>query len=291
MYYVDANLLMNWVVAVILGTGALLLLLTLYFGAIRRRSGRGMSHLYMLTALFGCFAVAVAVLGFRGRTSGDRPWHFFLDMKYQPKYTAQGQSNFFPDGRAMRLPLENTVPFDGTDYAADAGFHAEPKADFLKADPRYYRGIADPTAKVLRDGVELPKEPEWKDGQMAEAYYVARIPEEAVSRAGGWNHLIRRGREQFDIHCAACHGTSGRGGAGPEAHGILGVYGISIAPADLTGPTLQSQPDGQLFDTITRGKGAMAAYGHQVKVQDRWAIVAYLRVLQFARSGGTGTAR
>ncbi len=291
MYYVDTNLLMNWVVGVILGTGALLLLLTFYFGAFRRRSGRGMSYLYMLTAIFGCFVIAVAVLGFRGRTSGDRPWHFFLDMKYQPKYTAQGGSNFFPDGRAMRLPVENTVPFDGTDYSADAGFHAGPKADFHKADSRYYRGIADPTAKVVRDGVELPRDPEWKDGQMVEAYYIARIPDAAVSRAGGWNPLIKRGREQFDIHCSACHGTSGRGGAGPEAHGILGVYGISIAPADVTGTTFQSQPDGQLFDTITRGKGSMPAYGHQVKVQDRWAIVAYLRVLQFARSPITGAMK
>jgi mono/diheme cytochrome c family protein len=37
-----------------------------------------------------------------------------------------------------------------------------------------------------------------------------------------------------------------------------------------------------LYNTIAYGVRVMPAYGHQVKVQDRWAIVAYLRVLQYA---------
>src|SRR5438034_5810467 len=160
MYYVDTNLFMNWLVAVILAIGALLLVTSSVLSAVRGRKGRAMSYLYMLTMMFALFGVAVAVLGFRGRTSGERPWHFFLDMKYQPKYTAQGESAFFPDGRSMRLPVENTIPFDGTDYAADAGFHPGPRADFLKADLRYHRGIADPTAKETKEGVLVPKEPE-----------------------------------------------------------------------------------------------------------------------------------
>lgn len=283
MYYVDPNVFMNWVVGVILITGVLLFIITAVLSILRGRSGRVMSYLYMLTTLFALFGVAVAVLGFRGRTSGDRPWHFFLDMKYQPKYVAQGASPFFPDGRSMRLPVENTVPFDGTDYAADAGFHAGPKADFLKADSRYYRGVADPTAREARSGVMVPKEPEWKDGQLVEAYYVGRIPDRAVEEAGGWEPLLKRGRQQFAVYCAACHGTSGRGGAGTDAHGIVGAYGLSVAPADVTGTMVQTQPDGQLFDTITHGKGQMPGYGHQVKVPDRWAIVAHLRVLQYAR--------
>ncbi|MDB5309781.1 MAG: hypothetical protein JWO38_3983 [Gemmataceae bacterium] len=284
MYDVDPNLFMNWVVGIILAVGALLLVVTLVASAVRGRSGRTMSYLYMLTTLFLCFGVVVAVLGFRGQHSGARPWHIFLDMKYQPKYTAQGESVFFADGRAMRPPPENTIPFDGTDYAADAGFHPGPKADFLKADLRYYQGIADPAAKETRDGATLPKEPGWKDGQMVETYFVARIPDTAVGAAGGWEPLVKHGRQQFNVHCAACHGASGRGGAGTDAHGIVGAYGLSVAPADVTGVTFQSQPDGQLFNTITNGKGAMPAYAPQVKVQDRWAVVSYLRVLQYARA-------
>src|SRR5437899_306718 len=248
MYYVDTNLFMNWLVAIILAIGAVLLVATAVLSAVRGRNGRAMSYLYMLTMMFALFGVAVAVLGFRGRTSGERPWHFLLDMKYQPKYTAQGESAFFPDGRSMRLPPANTIPFDGTDFFADAGFHPGPKADFLQADLRYYRGIADPAAQEAKEGVMVPKDPEWKNGQLIETYYVGRIPARAVDEAGGWEPLLARGRRGFNLCCAACHGTSGRGGAGTDAHGIVGAYGLSVAPADVTAATVQSQPDGQVFN-------------------------------------------
>src|SRR5437660_4765480 len=108
MYYVDANRFMNAVLVTILVITAILALRSLFVAG--RKGGRGKSYLYMLTALFGTFSAVVLVLGFRGQTSTNRPWHFFLDMKYQAKYTTQGASKFFADGRAMRLPPENTVP-------------------------------------------------------------------------------------------------------------------------------------------------------------------------------------
>ena len=282
MYYVDPNAFMNWVVAIILGITAILAVATVVVAARRRPHGPALSYLYTLTALFGTFAAVVLVLGLRGRTSGSRPWHFFLDMKYQAKYTNQGGSKFFADGRGMRLPPEGTVPFDGTDYASDAGRHTDPHPDFLAADARYYRGVANPTARETRDGAEVPKGPEWKDGQLVEGYYVGRIPDEAVRRAGGWESLIRRGQQQFNVNCAVCHGTSGRGGTADAAYGIVGAYGLSVAPSNLHADDVRSQPDGQLFNTITGGVRNMPAYAHQVRVQDRWAVIAYLRVLQYA---------
>lgn len=286
MYYVDTNAFMNWVVGIILVTGVILLVTTLFMSGVRRRSGKVMSYLYMLTALFVCFGIVVAVLGFRGQKTGNRPWHFFLDMKYQPKYTAQGPSKFFPDGRAMRLPVENTIPFDGTDYFADAGYHSGPRPNFLKADPRYFHGVADSTAKKREpDGTETREPPTWEGGKLTkEGYYVAHIPEGAIATAGGWEPLIKRGQQQFGVHCAACHGASGRGGQNEAAFGIVGTYGLSVAPANLTADLVRSQPDGQLFNTITAGKGSMPGYAHQVKVQDRWAIAAYVRVLQYAHN-------
>ncbi len=285
MYMIDANTFMNAVITLILGTGALLLVITLAYAAFTgKKGGPVLSYLYMLTGLFGAFAVVVCVLGFRGQRSDNRPWHFFLDMKYQPKYTSQGQSRFFADGRSNRLPPENTIPFDGTDYFADAGYHDSPNPDFLKADKRYYFGIADPDAKTTdKDGVELLNKPVWKDGKLVgEGYYANHIPERAITTAGGWEPLIKRGQQQFNIHCAVCHGASGRGGGGDIAFGIVGAYGLSIAPSNQLVPDIQAQPDGQLFNTISNGVRTMPAYGHQVKIQDRWAIVAYIRVLQYA---------
>jgi mono/diheme cytochrome c family protein len=280
MYYVDANAVMNGVMLTTLGVGVVVVVVTIILAG-RRRSRTTMSYLYMLSALFICFGLVVAVLGFRGRTSDERPWHFFLDMKYQPKYTAQGESKFFADGREARLPPENTIPFDGTDYFADAGSHTGPNPNFLKADAPYFLGVANPTAKAA-DG--QPVDPKWEGGKPTAGYFVLNIPERAIVEAGGWQPLLDRGRQQFNVHCAVCHGTSGRGGQGDAAYGIVGAYGLSVAPANLTGPPFGSQPDGQLFNTITNGKGAMPGYGHQVKVPDRWAIVAHVRVLQYAHN-------
>ena len=38
--------------------------------------------------------------------------------------------------------------------------------------------------------------------------------------------------------------------------------------------------DGEIFNTITNGKNTMLAYGPNITVANRWAIIAYLRALQ-----------
>ena len=65
-------------------------------------------------------------------------------------------------------------------------------------------------------------------------------------------------------------------------YGIVGSYGLSQPPANLHTEIIRTQPDGQLFNSITSGVRMMPGYGHQVKVQDRWAVIAYIRVLQYA---------
>ena len=42
--------------------------------------------------------------------------------------------------------------------------------------------------------------------------------------------------------------------------------------------------NGHLFNTITNGIRSMPAYGPQIPVADRWAIVAYVRALQRTRN-------
>ena len=46
-------------------------------------------------------------------------------------------------------------------------------------------------------------------------------------------------------------------------------------------------PDGQIFQTITHGKGNMGAYGSNITVEDRWAIVAYVRALQKSQNASS----
>jgi mono/diheme cytochrome c family protein len=90
--------------------------------------------------------------------------------------------------------------------------------------------------------------------------------------------LIARGRERFTIFCQPCHGPLADG------RGITAPYGLVIV-ANLHDPRIVRLPDGELFDTITHGKNNMAAYGASIALRDRWAIIAYLRVLQLSQLG------
>lgn len=51
----------------------------------------------------------LAIFGFRGGTSSRPPIDIFPDMDRQPRYEPQGESAFFADGRADRLPVPGTV--------------------------------------------------------------------------------------------------------------------------------------------------------------------------------------
>jgi mono/diheme cytochrome c family protein len=93
--------------------------------------------------------------------------------------------------------------------------------------------------------------------------------------------LLQQGREQFDINCTPCHGALGDG------NGIMKKLGVMPAVANLHDKRIVEMTDGEIFNTVTRGKNLMAAYGPTVAVKDRWAIIAYLRALQLSRLGST----
>jgi mono/diheme cytochrome c family protein len=85
--------------------------------------------------------------------------------------------------------------------------------------------------------------------------------------------LLKRGRERFEIYCSPCHSRVGDG------RGIMIEKGYPPPPAFHT-DRIRQLPDGQTFDVIGNGVRNMPSYRRQVPVDDRWAIVAYLRALQ-----------
>lgn len=87
--------------------------------------------------------------------------------------------------------------------------------------------------------------------------------------------FIERGRVVYDIYCQVCHGGTGDG------QGIIMTGGYGYVPA----PTFHrdasyDMPDGEFYSAIANGIRNMPAYNTQIKVEDRWAIVAYIRALQ-----------
>ncbi|MEK7706791.1 MAG: cytochrome c [Verrucomicrobiota bacterium] len=91
--------------------------------------------------------------------------------------------------------------------------------------------------------------------------------------------LLARGRERFTIFCLPCHGAQADG------NGIAKKIGAMSVVANLHDKRIVELPDGELFNTISHGKNLMGAYGPQIPVEDRWAIVAYVRALQLSRLG------
>jgi len=107
--------------------------------------------------------------------------------------------------------------------------------------------------------------------------------------------LIKRGRERFNIYCYVCHGYDGSG-HGPVNQRALELKAIDTDPAhpigvnwlpaaQLTSDTIRAEPDGKIFNTISNGIRTMPSYGPQIPVDDRWAIVAYVRALQLSQGG------
>lgn len=88
---------------------------------------------------------------------------------------------------------------------------------------------------------------------------------------------LERGRERYDIYCAPCHGRVGDG------HGMIAQRGFPPPPT-FHQPRLREAPVGHFYEVITRGWGVMYPYAARVSPEDRWAITAYIRVLQFSQN-------
>ena len=91
--------------------------------------------------------------------------------------------------------------------------------------------------------------------------------------------LLQRGQEVFDIVCAACHSKLGDGNGTPKRINAMPVVG------NLHDKRIVELTDGELFNTVSYGKGLMQGYAGTLPIEDRWAAIAYLRALQLSRLG------
>jgi hypothetical protein len=88
--------------------------------------------------------------------------------------------------------------------------------------------------------------------------------------------IMRRGQERFNIFCSPCHGRLGDG------TGMIVQRGFP-KPNSFHDDSVRVKPAGHFFDVMTNGFGRMYSYAPSIPVNDRWAIVAYVRALQYSR--------
>jgi len=87
--------------------------------------------------------------------------------------------------------------------------------------------------------------------------------------------LLALGRHHFDVACAVCHGLVGDGES-------LVARNMSLRPPPSLHLKVQN-PDGWFYQVIAQGFGLMPSYASHLTVEERWAVVAYLRALQLSQ--------
>jgi mono/diheme cytochrome c family protein len=110
-------------------------------------------------------------------------------------------------------------------------------------------------------------------------YDRAPTPQAVSSMAGLANPVaadsasVNRGRIQYQINCAVCHGPSGMGNGNATKYGFPA---IGIGAGSNAANTLS---DGYIFGMIRNGRGLMPSY-NRIEENDRWDVVNYLRSIQ-----------
>lgn len=90
--------------------------------------------------------------------------------------------------------------------------------------------------------------------------------------------VLERGRDRYGIYCAPCHGGAG------YADGIITQRG-NLPPPSFHDARLIEMPEGQYYEAIVNGvRGNMPSYANRLSVDDRWAVIAYIRALQLSQS-------
>ena len=110
-------------------------------------------------------------------------------------------------------------------------------------------------------------------GQDANGDFITDLP----ARVELTRDFLERGQARYQIYCSPCHGDQGLG------NGMITKRGFP-APPSYTDQRLLESPIGYYFDVMTNGFGRMYSYASRIPVEDRWAIAAYVRVLQLSQN-------
>jgi mono/diheme cytochrome c family protein len=208
-------------------------------------------------------------------------------MHDQPKYKPLRESIMFRDGRASRPLPEGVVARgflrdDSEYYTGKVG--QSPSNGLMGTQPMGETGTTSDTQRTAAGLNPTGQQTQAGTGQGAQAAAPAATGEFAgytttfpfpIDKAA-----LDRGQERFNIYCAVCHGRLGDG------NGMIPKRGYRQPPT-YHQDRLRNAPVGYIFDVVTNGFGAMPDYSAQIPVDDRWKIVAYIRVLQLSQQGTT----
>ena len=166
-------------------------------------------------------------------------------------------TTFFTDGLSSRQPIEGTVARG--QLRSDIEFFTGKKAKAPGATP----AATPATQQTAGTQSTITANNNFPDDVDTFPFPVTK-------------EVVMRGHERYNIFCSVCHGLTGNG------DGMIVRRGFRRA-ASFNDDRLRQAPVGHFFDAMTNGWGAMPSYAAQIPVQDRWAIIAYIRALQLSQ--------
>ena len=143
------------------------------------------------------------------------------------------------------------------------------KVKLYRPSDFYEDGIAmrpAPAGTLAREELFAP---EVESGLGPDGKQLARMPIPMT------RELLALGRDRYDVVCGVCHGLVGDGES-------LVARNMSLRPPPSLHLKVQN-PDGWFYQVIAQGFGLMPSYASHLTVEERWAVVAYLRALQLSQ--------
>lgn len=186
-------------------------------------------------------------------------------MASQPSYSPLEPSEFFDDGLSARplvpgavarghLRIDRAMVTGRTDEPQ----HPQGQPSENAQEQEKQQTEAKPASKAASRGFE------------EDATFLTEFPI-PVNEA-----VLQHGYNRYMIYCVVCHDPLGTG------RGRIIERGYT-APPSFHIDRLRNAPIGRLYAVVTEGYGSMPAYKSQIPMDDRWAIVAYLRALQLSQ--------
>ncbi len=83
---------------------------------------------------------------------------------------------------------------------------------------------------------------------------------------------IARGKIEYDVFCANCHGFDGKGDGNLYTSGKY-----PSEPPSLLTQEMMDMPDGKYYHTMTVGSAIMGSFASLIRPQDKWKIILYIK--------------
>ena len=153
------------------------------------------------------------------------------------------------------------------------GWDYFPDMFYSSAYETYSRNPNFPDGKTMREPVKgtVPREINSFPYTLDEGER-ARAGKELVNSMKPSEEILAQGKHIYTVFCMGCHGIDGNGTGKLFKSGLY-----PLKPRSLVNDVARNLKDGEIYYSITLGFGSMGPHGAQIKPEDRWKLISFIR--------------